>query len=39
MPENKLRYFDVNADVRFIEENDKKYESFVIFGTTDTKVI
>lgn len=38
-PENMRRYFDVNAEVRFIEENRKKYEAFVIFGTTDEKVI
>ena len=38
-PENMRKYFDVNADVRFIEENEKKYESFVIFGTTDNEVI
>ena len=36
---NKHVYFDVNADVRFIEENQKKYESFVIFGTTDDEII
>lgn len=38
-PENMRKYFDVNADVRFIEENQKKYESFVIFGTTDNEII
>ena len=36
---NKHVYFEVNADVRFIEENQKKYESFVIFGTTDDEII